>query len=172
MKHLNIEIKAKCRDHGKIREILKSKNADFKGTDHQIDTYFKVNNGRLKLREGDIENFLIYYERENKEGPKQSDIILFKSEPHSSLKSILLKSLGALVTVDKTREIYFVRNVKFHIDTVKDLGTFMEIEAIDSDGSIGKEKLLEQCNKYLELFEISKHDLISVSYSDLLLENK
>src|SRR3989338_2654241 len=170
MKHLNIEIKAKCNDHEKIRSILKSRSADFKGTDHQIDTYFKVNNGRLKLREGNIENFLVFYERENKEGPKQSDVILFKSDPNSSLKEILLTSLGLLVVVDKQREIYFIENVKFHIDTVKDLGTFMEIEAIDSDGTYSKEKLLEQCQNYLDLFGISQNDLISVSYSDLLLQ--
>lgn len=170
MKHLNIEIKAKCNDHDKIRSVLKSHNADFKGTDHQIDTYFKVNNGRLKLREGNIENFLVFYERENKEGPKQSDVILFKSDPNSSLKEILLTSLGSLVIVDKQREIYFIENVKFHIDTVKNLGTFMEIEAIDTDGTFGKEKLLEQCENYLNLFGIPKNDFISVSYSDLLLQ--
>ncbi len=170
MKHLNIEIKARCNDHEKIRSILKSRNADFKGTDHQIDTYFKVNNGRLKLREGNTENFLVFYEREDKEGPKQSDVILFKSDPNSSLKEILLTSLGTLVMVDKQREIYFIENVKFNIDTVKNLGTFMEIEAIDSDGSYGKEKLLEQCQNYLDLFGIPKKDLISVSYSDLLLQ--
>ena len=171
MKHINnIEIKAKSNNHDKIREFLKSHNADFKGIDHQIDTYFKVNKGRLKLREGNIENFLIYYERENKEGPKQSNIILFKSASGSSLKSILISANGVLTVVDKKREIYFIENVKFHLDTVQGLGMFMEIEAIDKDGDIGKEKLLEQCNKYLKYFEISKSDLISVSYSDLLLE--
>jgi len=170
MKHINIEIKAMSNNHEKIREFLKSHNADFKGTDHQIDTYFKVNKGRLKLREGDIENYLIYYERENKEGPKQSDVILFKSAPESSLKSILINANGVLIIVDKKREIYFIENVKFHIDTVKELGTFMEIEAIDEDGSIGKEKLLKQCNQYLKQFDIKESDLISVSYSDLLLE--
>lgn len=170
MKRLNIEIKAKCSNHEKIRSILKSHNADFKGTDHQIDTYFKVNNGRLKLREGNIENFLVFYERENKEGPKQSNVILFKSDPTSSLKEILLKSLEVLVAVDKQREIYFIENVKFHIDTVKNLGTFMEIEAIDSDGTFGKEKLFEQCENYFKLFDIPKDDLVSGSYSDLLLQ--
>jgi len=52
MAHVNIEIKAKSNNQDAIREILKAKNADFKGVDHQIDTYFKVHNGRLKLREG------------------------------------------------------------------------------------------------------------------------
>jgi predicted adenylyl cyclase CyaB len=170
MVHINIEIKAKSNNHNKIREILTSKNADFKGVDHQIDTYFKVHSGRLKLREGKIENHLIYYDRENKEGPKQSTIILYKSEPQSSLKEMLTKALGVLVVVDKQREIYFIDNVKFHIDTVKHLGTFVEIEAIDKDGTIGKEKLLKQCQYFLNMLNIAQEDLIPVSYSDLLLQ--
>lgn len=170
MAHINIEIKAKSDNQDEIREILKSKNTDFKGIDHQIDTYFKVNHGRLKLREGKIENYLIHYQRENQEGPKQSDVTLFKSDPQSSLKEILTKSLGILVVVDKKREIYFIDNVKFHIDLVENLGNFIEIEAIDDSGNIGKDKLLEQCQFFLDLFQISQEDLISVSYSDLLLQ--
>jgi len=172
MAHINIEIKAKSNNQNKIRKILKLKNAEFKGIDHQIDTYFKVDFGRLKLREGKIENCLIYYQRSNKKGPKQSDVVLFKSEPKSSLKEILIKALSILVVVDKKREIYFIDNVKFHIDIVKDLGTFIEIEAIDSDGNIGKNKLLKQCQFFLDLFNISQDDLISVSYSDLLLQKQ
>lgn len=63
MKSTNIEIKAKSTQQDKIRKILKDLGADFKGTDHQIDTYFNVVSGRLKLREGNIENALIHYER-------------------------------------------------------------------------------------------------------------
>jgi len=170
MKHVNIEIKARSNNLDKIREILKSKNADFKGIDHQVDTYFKVNNGRLKLREGGIENYLIHYQREDKEGPKQSDVTLFKSDSKSSLKEILTQALGVLVVVDKKREIYFIDNVKFHLDIVENLGSFVEIEAIDDDGTVGKDKLLEQCQFFLDLFMISPKDLISVSYSDLLLK--
>ena len=170
MEHLNIEIKAKSHDQESVRKILKSKNADFKGVDHQIDTYFQVNNGRLKLREGNIENKLIQYNRENTAGPKQSDITLFRSDPKSSLKAILTKACGILVVVDKKREIYFIDNVKFHVDVVEGLGTFVEIEAIDSDGSIGKDRLLAQCQFYLDLFGILEEDLIAVSYSDLLLQ--
>ena len=170
MAHVNIEIKARSDNQDEIRRILKSKNADFKGIDHQIDTYFNVNFGRLKLREGNIENHLIHYQREDKEWPKQSDVTLFKSDPKSSLKEILTKALGILVVVDKKREIYFIDNVKFHIDVVEHLGTFVEIEAIDNDGNIGKKKLLEQCQLYLDVFKIPQKDLISVSYSDLLLK--
>ena len=91
MPHVNIEIKARCNDHEKIRGILKSRNADFKGIDHQIDTYFKVNNGRLKLREGNIENHLIFYQRSDQEGPKQSDVILYDFDLGSMLSEVLFK---------------------------------------------------------------------------------
>ncbi|MDO8590781.1 MAG: class IV adenylate cyclase [bacterium] len=168
MSHLNVEIKAKCLDHNKVRRVLKSQGADFRGTDHQVDTYFKVNSGRLKLREGNIENFLIYYDRENKEGPKESKIILFKNNPDSTLKDILINANGILTVVDKKREIYFIKNVKFHIDIVESLGSFIEIEAIDKDGSLGKDKLYVQCQEYMKLLGISESDLISGSYSDLL----
>lgn len=169
MPHINIEIKARCVNHENIREILKSKKAGFKGTDHQIDTYFKVNSGRLKLREGNIENYLIFYERANQAGPKQSNIILFNNQPGSTLKEMLIKSQGVLALVDKQREIYFIENVKFHIDTVANLGTFVEIEAIDKDGNIGIDKLQEQCRRYLGLFNIPEADLLSESYSDMVL---
>ena len=169
MPHINIEIKAKTTDQEKIREILKSNNADFKGIDHQVDTYFKVGSGRLKLREGNIENHLIHYERENKSGPKKSLVILYKYSSDQNLKEILTKSLGVFAVVDKYREIYFIDNVKFHLDKVIGLGTFVEIEAIDKDGSIGNEKLLEQCNHYLNLLNISQKDLVEKSYSDLML---
>ncbi|NYZ78354.1 adenylate cyclase, partial [Candidatus Micrarchaeota archaeon] len=88
MKHLNVEIKAKCANPDKIRRILKAEKALFKGVDRQTDTYFKTNRGRLKLREGNIENHLIYYERKNQAGPKQSKIILFKTEAGSPLKEM------------------------------------------------------------------------------------
>jgi len=41
MKVINVEIKALCSDHERIRRILLEKNADFIGMDHQVDTYFE-----------------------------------------------------------------------------------------------------------------------------------
>ncbi|MFT5647501.1 MAG: adenylate cyclase class 2, partial [Aureispira sp.] len=66
----NVEIKAKCADIKVLEKILLEHQADYKGLDHQIDTYFNVPNGRLKLREGNIENALIHYDRGNQAKPK------------------------------------------------------------------------------------------------------
>lgn len=169
MAHINIEIKARCSNQESIRSILGSEHAECKGTDHQTDTYFRVGHGRLKLREGNIENNLIHYRRADTEGPKQSDVLLFRSDPGSSLKEILTEALGILVVVKKKREIWFIGNVKFHLDQVEGLGSFVEIEAIGGDDSTGSDSLLKQCNHYLRLFNIADKDLVSVSYSDMLL---
>ncbi len=169
MSHINIEIKAKCDDPENVRGILKENGADFKGTDHQIDTYFKVPNGRLKLREGNIEGALIHYDRPDSEGPKQSDVTLFQTQAFSSLKEVLTKSLGVLVVVDKQREIYFIDNVKFHLDEVKEIGSFVEIEAIDMKGNIGRDRLMKQCQQYIDRLGLKEADLLSTSYSDMLV---
>src|SRR3989344_5003835 len=105
MSHLNIEFKAICQDPTRIRDFLKKHNAKLKGIDHQIDTYFNVSKGRLKLREGKIENYLIYYERTDKEGPKESKVTLFEVNLDSNLKEILVKSLGIkIIGIEKLQE--------------------------------------------------------------------
>ncbi len=172
MKALNVEIKAKCADPEKIRAILKQRNADFKGEDHQIDTYFKVAQGRLKLRVGNIENALIHYQRGNQHGPKTSQIKLYKTGAGSELAGVLSHALEALTVVDKLREIYFIENVKFHIDQVQQLGSFVEIEAIDQNGERSEAQLFEQCQYYLELFDIHESQLMADSYSDMIMALK
>ena len=163
-----IEIKAHCPNPEKIKKILQEKNALFKGIDHQIDTYFNVPKGRLKLREGNIENNLIHYHRPNQAGPKKSLVTLYQSQPDSHLKAVLTNALGVKTVVDKKRAIYFLDNVKFHIDVVEHLGNFVEIEAIDKDNTMEESFLQAQCEQYLQLFQISPEHLLTNSYSDMM----
>lgn len=171
MSFLNVEIKARCTDPAAIRHYLLAHNAEFKGVDEQTDTYFQVPNGRLKLREGRIENNLIQYNRPNQAGPKNSDFKLVKVPDAAGLKTALTASLGIKVVVQKKREIYFIGNVKFHIDEVPGLGSFMEIEAgnIGTGAGLDQPALLEQCRHYMQQLGIRNEDLIQVSYSDMLL---
>ena len=170
--HINVEFKAHCENPERVREILTHNGADYKGRDHQIDVYFNVPNGRLKLRKGNIENNLIAYERKDYAGAKQSNVHLVKVEPGGNLEQALTTTLGVKVIVDKQRDIYFIGNVKFHIDEVVGLGSFMEVEAIDSDGTIERKRLQEQCDHYKNLFGIRDEDMISQSYSDLLFQKR
>jgi adenylate cyclase class 2 len=168
----NFEFKAKVDNLEKYENKLLTLNPIYKGLDNQIDTYFNVKKGRLKLREGNIENSLINYDRENISGAKLSDIILYKHEPNIALKNILINQLGVKVIVDKKRKIYFIDNVKFHFDNVANLGTFIEVEAIDTEGQHTIEELKEQCNKYYDFFELTDKHNIEKSYSDLILDMK
>src|SRR5688572_25368421 len=170
--HINYEFKAYSDDIEAAEKLLLASNPLFIGTDHQVDTYFNVPNGRLKLREGNIENALIHYNRTNTAGAKQSDVTLYKHQPDASLKESLSRALGIKITVDKKRKIYFIDNVKFHFDKVNELGSFLEVEAIDKDGSIGIESLKEQCRHYAKLLGVREEDYIAESYSDLLLAKK
>jgi len=169
MAHLNVEIKATCNNAGKVRDYLLKNNADYRGTDLQTDTYFNVKNGRLKLREGNIENNLIYYERNNQAGPKSSSFILTKIPDAEKLKESLASADGIKVVVKKKREIYYIKNVKFHIDEVEGLGAFVEIEAWNMGVDLSKDELQQQCEFYMQQFSIEEKDLIEVSYSDMLM---
>jgi adenylate cyclase class 2 len=166
--HINFEFKARTISNSELEKLVLQQKHIYKGLDHQKDTYFKVLNGRMKLREGNIENALIHYERKNEAGPKQSDVLLYQHQPDIALKEILTKALGILTVVEKKRKIYFIGNVKIHFDEVVELGNFVEVEAIDKTGSIGLEKLKEQCAFFIDLFRITESQFISESYSDLL----
>jgi predicted adenylyl cyclase CyaB len=170
MQVINFEFKARTKELFSLEQKLLSLSPQFIGEDHQVDTYFNVAKGRLKLREGKIENALIYYERIDVADSKQSDVLLYKFQPDPSLKDILVKVHGIKTIVDKRRKIYFIDNVKFHFDTVQSLGTFVEVEAINT-GNIPVEKLKEQCKYYASFFGIKQSDYESKSYSDLLLES-
>lgn len=169
MSHLNIEIKARCADPAFVRHFLLDNQAEFRGTDQQTDTYFRVSQGRLKLREGNIENNLIYYERDNQAGPKQSRFRLVKVEDAPGLKAALTASCGIKVVVTKKREIYYIGNVKFHIDEVPGLGSFVEIEAGNILADLSREELQSQCDTYMNALKIRPEDLLELSYSDMLL---
>jgi predicted adenylyl cyclase CyaB len=169
MKITNFEFKARSNDIGLLETKLLKLDPDFKGEDHQIDTYFGVEKGRLKLREGNIENSFIFYERKDVSDSKQSDVLLYQLQPDPSLKEILTKVHGIKEVVDKRRKINFIGNVKFHFDNVENLGTFVEVEAID-EGNTGIERLKEQCKQYANFFGIHDFDYEAKSYSDLMLQ--
>lgn len=172
MAYINVEIKARTSSASKIRMILLAENAELKGTDFQTDTYFNVPVGRLKLREGNIENNLIFYQRTNQAGPKQSDFSLSPVREPAPLKEVLTQSLGIKVIVAKQREIFYIGNVKFHLDRVDQLGEFVEIEAGNKLADLPVEELRKQCDHYIKLFDIQTADLIEESYSDLLMRQK
>jgi predicted adenylyl cyclase CyaB len=164
----NIEFKAKVNNMDELEEKLLKLSPKFIGTDRQTDTYYRAKRGRLKLREGNIENALIHYERPNTADAKLSEILLYKHTPDKDLKAILEAQFGILTIVKKERKIYFIDNIKFHFDRVEKLGTFIETEAIDENGSMSIQQLQAQCDYYFDFFGLKDEQLMSESYSDML----
>lgn len=165
---INVEIKARCTDPDFARRFFMTSNARFAGTDEQCDTYFNTVNGRLKLREGNIENNLIYYERQNDSGPKTSVFTLTRVPDAASLKHSLTQALGIKQVVKKKREIYYIENVKFHIDELEQLGHFIEIEACSAGTAFNSLQLQEQCERYMQSLNILPEHLLTHSYSDMI----
>jgi len=93
---------------------------------------------------------------------------LVELPPDRAIDRVLDPALGRDVVVDKRRHILWIAKVKFHVDDVAGLGTFVEIEAIDRDGGLGETRLREQCERYRRLLGIEEADLEPRSYGDLL----
>ena len=174
MQHLNFEVKARTSRQTEIRAWLLANGAELHGTDFQTDTYFHLPTGagRLKLREGNIENNLIHYRRSDDAEARVSDVALTQVADAASLKNILARALGVLVEVRKRREIYFIENVKFHLDDLENLGQFIEIEAIAMTPDISLEILQSQCARYMAMLSIQPDDILAESYSDMFLRRR
>ena len=163
-----IELKATLGSLSNARDKINAMGAHKQGTYRQVDTYFNVHTGRLKLREVDGEptSMLVYYDREDTPDPKRSDILIVETGEPETLKAILGRSIGVKVIVEKTREIYQHQGTQVHLDVVEDLGTFIEFERPITDLAADRrvlEALMEELN-------IKAGDLATVSYSDLKLE--
>lgn len=169
MKIQNVEFKARVAALEPFEKQLLSLGAKLVATEHQVDTYFNTSEARLKLRESGSQNSLIHYDRADTSTAKQSDIIYYQHLPNTALKSILTTHLGVKVIVDKIRTIYAIDNVRFHLDMVQQLGTFLEVEAMDENQNFTATALKDQCDWYFSLFKLNEVDLVNLSYSDLIL---
>jgi predicted adenylyl cyclase CyaB len=167
MKLRNFEFKARLRDEERVRAALKQVRARLVGTDHQVDTYFRVPSGRLKVREGRIENALIYYQRSDTPRARRAEVDMMLLPRRNSARTILTGALGVLAAVAKRREIYFVRNVKIHLDRVRRLGKFVEVEAMSRTGKL--KRIRAQARSFQKLFGIRPSDIVGKSYLDLIL---
>lgn len=161
-----LEIKARYRDLNTAKKILSEINAKKIGIYHQIDTYFNISIGRLKLREieGERNSKLVYYIREDIRRPKQSKVYLAEICDTDGVKEMLTAIFGIKVVVDKIREIYRYNEIQVHLDRVKELGEFVEFEMEIQDLKRDRKRLL----KLMKILKIDEKDLIKGSYSDLL----
>ena len=164
----NIEIKARI---SSIEDLMHraAKIAD-QGPIHiaQDDTFFHCAAGRLKLRQfTEDSGELIFYQRADQSGPKESFYIRSVTAEPASLRECLMLAYGQSGRVIKHRTLFLAGRTRIHLDRVESLGDFLELEVVLADGDAvdGGRREAEAVMRQLE---IEASQLIETAYVDLL----
>ena len=85
----------------------------------QDDTFFTCERGRLKLRAFSAnEGQLIFYQRPNQTGPKESFFLMAPTSSPDPLREALSLTYGQAGRVRKQRTLYLVGRTRVHLDRV------------------------------------------------------
>lgn len=170
---VNLEIKVSASNIGEIRKkILETEAEDF-GVLFQVDTYFIVGEKRLKLREEKNKSYLVFYVRPDTKESKFSKYYIVNVPLYFSsiVKKILSFIFSVKVVVDKKRNLFIYKNTRIHLDEVRDLGFYVELETVFKN-DVSDETLRSEHQFVIESLGLNNCDLIKESYSDLLLHKK
>lgn len=165
---MNVELKARCADHTRLRHLAAEAGAVFSQMLTQTDTYFRVPHGRLKLREmPPAPAELIHYHRPDIAAARTSEYSIVKIHDTAGVRAMLAAALGIRCVVKKRRELLLWRNVRIHLDIVENLGEFLELESVvgpDCDPELAARNLHELS----ALLRLSPADQIPAGYADLI----
>ena len=164
----NIEIKARVGDLAAVRAAAVGLGAQQLVTEDQVDRYYELDGARrVKLRSiagGRAE--MIHYHRPEDGGVRASDYEVTPVRDEQA--GVCLVPPGQpLVTVRKRREVLLLDNVRIHLDSVDDLGTFLELEAV-VDAAHDEPRCRGQIDAILGALGVAQADLLRQSYSDML----
>jgi adenylate cyclase class IV len=164
----NVEIKARVADPVLLRKLATELTGCDPEVIHQKDTFFSIPTGRLKLRDfGDGHGELIRYQRPDASGPKVSDYAISGTNDPHGLTNLLAGALPVLGIVQKTRTLFLAGRTRIHLDEVLDLGWFMELEVVLSDGDSVQDGEAE-AQRLMEALGVQQNDLVQGAYLDLL----
>lgn len=164
----NVEIKAVARDWADL--CLRAAGLATKGPSHlqQRDVFFEVPSGRLKLRSfGQADGELIAYHRPDQAGPKLSRYAITPVADAAGLEKTLAEVLPVLGIVAKKRTVYWVDRTRVHLDEVADLGRFLELEVVLSEGESPAHGQ-QIADGLLHQLGVAADDLLTHAYLDLL----
>jgi adenylate cyclase, class 2 len=162
---LNLELKIKVESHAKYISALKKAVAQDMGILKQKDIYYKIKNGLLKLRVEGGTYTLIKYLRDEK-GKRWSNYELLKLEGKNPEK--YLNEIFEIETVvEKKRFFWLYDNTRVHLDEVKGLGKFLELETLFTSTRKDAEKRFKNT---VELLELDLTKQIRKSYKNLLMK--
>ena len=163
----NLEFKANCDSLDVLRQRLANLQAEHRRTMKQLDTYFNIPQGRLKLREINTHKAeLIYYERSDLAESRYSNYQICDISEPTAFKQIAAMAVGVKGVVEKRRELWLFGDTRIHLDEVKDLGQFVELETVIHNQTEAEAQAEHQLVK--NALGIKEEDLVSVSYGDLV----
>ena len=162
----NLELKINVKSHQKFRNKLSSIGADNIGILNQKDVYYKVTEGLLKLRIENGKESLIFYKRDENARNRWSNYNILKVENGEGEK-FLSKIFAIETIVEKSRELFYFDNTRIHLDKVKSLGNYLELETLVLKSNSEAKLRFEKIRNHLGL-DISKQ--IKESYRDLLIK--
>ena len=164
----NVEIKARVADLAALRTRVAALATAPPVTIDQRDTFFDVARGRLKLRRfGDGTGELVFYEREDTTGPKTSAYSRSPCPDAAALEAVLARALGVRGLIEKRRELFMVGRTRVHLDDVRGLGHFLELEVVLADGeptTTGE----REAHDLLAALDVPASALLAPAYIDLL----
>lgn len=164
----NIEIKARIDSVEALIPVVSPFSKEGPVEILQDDTFFNCAEGRLKLRAfPDNKGELIFYRRANQQGPKESFYVRSPTASPDSLREALSLALGQLGRVQKKRTLFIVGRTRVHLDKVKDLGDFLELEVVLKDGEDSAAGV-EEASRLMTKLGVDRSRLIECAYLDLL----
>lgn len=171
----NLELKVRCdeAEQAHVRARLHAAGATTVRL-RQIDTYFAVPRGRLKLREiagpgeADRAAELIGYARPDVVGARWSTYHRVPVAPAdaSTLKNALAATIKVRGVVAKEREVGILGRTRVHLDRVDGLGCFVELETVVSAGDDGVAAEVELA-EVVAVLGLGRFEAIAGSYADL-----
>jgi predicted adenylyl cyclase CyaB len=165
----NLEIKAPVADPAAFRARAAALATETVGVDDQVDTYFRVPRGRLKLRESSLAGGqLVPYLRPDADGPRRADYQVIPVADPAGLKALLTAMLGVHCVVRKRREIWLADHVRIHLDAVEGLGDFMELEAVFDGRAESEPAEHEKVARLMKALGVEPSELVAGSYETLL----
>lgn len=164
--HTNLEFKARLRDLDAARGAAGRLGAVEAGVLDQVDTYFEVARGRLKLREiAGADAQLIHYDRAEDAAQRWSHFRVARVVEPEGMKAVLESACRVRGVVAKRRHLYLWQDCRIHLDRVEGLGDFLEFEVL-SEGSACSD--WDRMEALMTAFGLKETDAIRASYSDLL----
>ena len=164
----NVEIKARVRDLEVLRRRASELTPAPAEVISQIDTFFVVPSGRLKVRQfADGSGELIAYDRADHGGPMESSYTVVPIDDARALCEALGRALAVRGRVVKRRELFLVGRTRVHLDVVERLGTFVELEVVLRDGE-RTEAGEREAHDLMLLLGVAEECLVASAYIDLL----